>query len=183
MTASIIQSLNGIPIRLTSERWVHITEEHCELAAISQFDLLRIYFFFVLIPNAVHEEVVRAGDEQHGALETRAGVEEGWIAVVDPTSDPRIAFLLDQGMTPTDAHVVVLAQKRQADLLIADDAMVREQTQSLGLPLSGTLGILLNAQRDGHLPDLKGMLDQRIAAGFYLQPNGPFYKDLLRHAV
>ena len=153
------------------------------LSAISQFDLLRLYFSSVLIPNAVHEEVVRAGNEQHGASETQAGVEEGWITVVDPTNNPSIVFLLDQGMTPTDAHVVVLSQERQADLLIADDATVRKQAQSLGLPLSGTLGILLNAQRDGHLPDLKIMLDQLIAAGFYLQPNGPFYKDLLRRAL
>ena len=153
------------------------------LSAISQFDLLRLYFSSVLIPNAVHEEVVRAGTERHGALETRAGVEEGWITVVDPTNDSRIAFLLDQGMTPTDAHVVVLAQEQQADILIADDATVRKQTKSLGLPLSGTLGILLNAQRDGHLSDLKVMLDQLIAAGFYLQPDGPLYKELLQRAL
>ena len=30
----VIQSLNGIPIRLTAERWAHITEEHCELAGM-----------------------------------------------------------------------------------------------------------------------------------------------------
>jgi len=27
-----VNSKNGIPIRLTDERWAHITEEHCELA-------------------------------------------------------------------------------------------------------------------------------------------------------
>jgi hypothetical protein len=27
-------SKNGIPIRLTDERWTHITEEHCELAGM-----------------------------------------------------------------------------------------------------------------------------------------------------
>ena len=27
-------SKNGIPIRLTDERWTHITEEHCELAGL-----------------------------------------------------------------------------------------------------------------------------------------------------
>jgi len=27
-------SRNGVPIRLTFERWVHITEEHCELAGM-----------------------------------------------------------------------------------------------------------------------------------------------------
>jgi hypothetical protein len=27
-----ILSKNGIPIRLTAERWAHITEQHCEMA-------------------------------------------------------------------------------------------------------------------------------------------------------
>jgi hypothetical protein len=27
-------SRNGVPIRLTDERWAHITEEHCELAGL-----------------------------------------------------------------------------------------------------------------------------------------------------
>jgi hypothetical protein len=29
-----VLSRNGIPIRLTDERWAHITEEHCELAGL-----------------------------------------------------------------------------------------------------------------------------------------------------
>lgn len=31
MTETIV-SKNGVPIRLTDERWVHISEEHAELA-------------------------------------------------------------------------------------------------------------------------------------------------------
>lgn len=27
-------SKNGVPIRLSDERWAHITEEHCELAGL-----------------------------------------------------------------------------------------------------------------------------------------------------
>jgi hypothetical protein len=30
----IIASIQRIPIRLTDERWAHITEEHCELAGL-----------------------------------------------------------------------------------------------------------------------------------------------------
>jgi hypothetical protein len=30
----ITTSIQGIPIRLTDERWVHVTEEHCELAGM-----------------------------------------------------------------------------------------------------------------------------------------------------
>jgi hypothetical protein len=29
-----VLSRNGVPIRLTDERWAHITEEHCELAGM-----------------------------------------------------------------------------------------------------------------------------------------------------
>ncbi len=30
----VIFSRNGVPIRLTDERWLHITDEHCELAGM-----------------------------------------------------------------------------------------------------------------------------------------------------
>jgi len=30
----VVFSKNGIPIRLTDERWAHITDEHCELAGM-----------------------------------------------------------------------------------------------------------------------------------------------------
>jgi hypothetical protein len=33
------RSVNGVPIRLTEERWVHISEEHCEMAG-SLYDVL-----------------------------------------------------------------------------------------------------------------------------------------------
>lgn len=46
----IVQSKNGVPIRLTDERWLHITEEHSEMAG---------YYFEVLEtvqePGAIYE--------------------------------------------------------------------------------------------------------------------------------
>ncbi len=30
----LVLSRHGVPIRLTDERWSHITEEHCELAGL-----------------------------------------------------------------------------------------------------------------------------------------------------
>lgn len=32
MSLHVTQSKNGVPVRLTDERWLHITEEHSELA-------------------------------------------------------------------------------------------------------------------------------------------------------
>ena len=37
--AEPVSSKNGLPIRLTDERWVHITEEHAELAGF-RYDVL-----------------------------------------------------------------------------------------------------------------------------------------------
>ncbi|OGW15064.1 MAG: hypothetical protein A3G93_05415 [Nitrospinae bacterium RIFCSPLOWO2_12_FULL_45_22] len=46
----IVKSKNGIPIRLSEERWIHITEEHSEMAG---------YYFEVLEtvqePEALYE--------------------------------------------------------------------------------------------------------------------------------
>ncbi len=33
MTA-VVTSKNSIPLRVTDDRWTHITEEHCELAGM-----------------------------------------------------------------------------------------------------------------------------------------------------
>lgn len=49
-TINSVNSKNGVPIRLTKERWFHITEEHSEMAG---------YFFDILEtienPKAIYE--------------------------------------------------------------------------------------------------------------------------------
>jgi len=66
--------------------------------------------------------------------------------------------------------------------LPAHHRTVRAQAQSLDLAVIGTIGILLDARRDGHLPSLRRMLDQLIAIGFYLRREGVVYQELLRRA-
>ena len=46
----IIRSKYGVPIRLTEERWIHITEEHSEMAGY-YFDVLET----VEEPEAIYE--------------------------------------------------------------------------------------------------------------------------------
>ena len=40
---NIIASIQRIPIRLTDERWAHITEEHCELAGLKTRRFWRLW--------------------------------------------------------------------------------------------------------------------------------------------
>jgi len=46
----IVQSKNGVPIRLTDERWFHITEEHSEMAG-NYFEVLET----VEVPEAIYK--------------------------------------------------------------------------------------------------------------------------------
>jgi hypothetical protein len=46
----IVKSKNGVPIRLTEERWLHITEEHSEMAGY-YFDILET----IMDPEAIYE--------------------------------------------------------------------------------------------------------------------------------
>ena len=45
-----VPSKNGVPIRLTDERWLHITEEHSEMAGY-YFDVLET----IQNPEAIYE--------------------------------------------------------------------------------------------------------------------------------
>jgi hypothetical protein len=40
----VVRSRNGVPVRLTDERWAHIAEEHCELAGLRSDVLEAIAF-------------------------------------------------------------------------------------------------------------------------------------------
>jgi hypothetical protein len=51
----IVKSKNGVPIRLTNERWLHITEEHSEMAG---------YYYEVLEAIYDPEAVYRGSAEE-----------------------------------------------------------------------------------------------------------------------
>ncbi|MBC7837491.1 MAG: hypothetical protein H7Y39_02450 [Nitrospiraceae bacterium] len=66
----LVLSKHGVPIRLTDERWSHITEEHCELAGLRSE---------VLDAVVQPERIVLGGDGEHLAIRE---VEEGKHLVV-----------------------------------------------------------------------------------------------------
>ena len=88
----IVHSKNGVPVRLTEERWLHITEEHSEMAG---------YYFEVLetveTPGAIYEGKLR---ECIAIKEIKAGQyivviyretskEDGFIITAFLTSRPK----------------------------------------------------------------------------------------------
>jgi len=65
-----VYSKNSVPIRLTDERWAHITEEHCELAGLRE-DVLETI-----------TEPLRIGEGSYGELLAIREFREGIFLVV-----------------------------------------------------------------------------------------------------
>jgi uncharacterized protein len=69
------------------------------------------------------------------------------------TSPPRLSDL-DRGET----EVIALAQELDADLVVIDERLGRRHARRLGLPLTGTLGVLLKAKSRGLIQEITPLL-------------------------
>ncbi|MCG8458389.1 MAG: DUF3368 domain-containing protein [Holophagales bacterium] len=119
------------------------------LALVDQLTLLRDLYETVLIPAAVHREILAGGPERAGAPQLGAAP---WIRAVDLRNPERADLLsdLDRG----EAEVIALAQERRADLVVIDERLGRRHAERLGLTLTGTLGVLLRAKRQERLSEI-----------------------------
>jgi len=136
------------------------------LARIDQLQLLPSLYERVTVPEAVWQEVTRGASEQRaGAAEVQRAT---WIDVqhVEPKDIEAHALLVDRG----EAEAIALASRLQARLLLVDDARGRQVAQRLGLPIKGTLGILVAAKRDGLLSAIAPSLDRLRDTGMRVAP-------------
>ena len=72
------------------------------------------------------------------------------------------------GLDAGEQEAVRLALELKADLLLMDEADGRSIALRLGLPVTGTLGLLERADVLGMLADLPATLAHLEASGFYL---------------
>jgi predicted nucleic acid-binding protein len=106
------------------------------------------------IPHEVYHQVVvnglRLGADDAAAVDFL--VQPGHIDVVEVVLPPALrtwAQSLDAGEIEV-IEVIVLGQQQAADWVLVDNEHAREAARQVGLPLKGTVGLLLEACRQGH---------------------------------
>lgn len=132
------------------------------LARIGRLDLLPALFEEILVPPAVYQEVTN--DDSLAGAATLASAD--WLKlteVPDRRNVERLSSWLDAG----EAEVLVLARDLGATAAI-DERRGRRLAADLGIPHTGTVGILLLAKRRGLIPSVKPLLDQLGAKGIRL---------------
>ncbi len=134
------------------------------LALLGRLSLLNEMFDEVIVPRTVYEEVVegRAGRPGADAL-----AEAEWLNVVSADVSLTIEPLL-LGLDAGELEVLLLARQIEPDWVIIDERLARRVAFAMGLPVKGTLGILLAAalagllSRQEALDDLQRLLTRGI---------------------
>ncbi|MBF0338873.1 MAG: DUF3368 domain-containing protein [Nitrospirae bacterium] len=146
------------------------------LASIAEFDLLRLFFKEIYIPEAVYQEVVIQGQGRFGQKEVE---EADWIRIVAVKDKDDVQRLINRHRIDTgEAETLCLAQELKARNVVLDEIAARKHAENCGFRVIGTLGILKLAQGKGIIEDLKGRLEELESKGFRLSPN--LYEDMLK---
>jgi len=124
------------------------------LALIDHLHLLNEIFDEVIIPETVYDEVVQQGAGKPGA-EKVASMD--W-AIARPEIQPGIDLQLF-GLDAGETEVLLLARQMQPDWVIIDERLARRIALAMGLPLKGTMGLLLSAVQAGLLDKETAILD------------------------
>lgn len=134
------------------------------LARIGQLELLPAVFEGIVLPRAVFDEVTR--DRRLPGAEAIARAE--WLSIVE-VADLEAVERLSAWLGAGESEVLVLAQQLGVTAAV-DERRARGLATTLGVPQTGTVGILLEAKRLGLIPAVTPLLDQLGASGVRLSP-------------
>ncbi len=119
------------------------------LMKINRLGLLRDIFSAVMIPGAVYDELT-----SNPRFETEASVirTSDFIQIREVADERAVRILrevalLDQG----ESEAIVLTEEINADLLLLDEYRGRSVAKRMGVKLTGTIGIILEAFDKGLL--------------------------------
>ena len=89
-----------------------------------------------------------------------------WVKIQAPISAIAVSLITDLG--PGESQVLMLALEMPGSVALLDDALARRVAMAKGIPIKGTLGLLLDAKHSGHLTAVKPSLDRLQEMGFHL---------------
>ena len=120
----------------------------------------------IVVPEAVVAEL-EAG--RSAGVNVPKVEELGWLTVQLPKSLSVLPLVTDLGRGETE--VWALALERPGYITVLDDKLARSFAQTLAVPFTGTLGLLLDAKRKRLLEAVSPVLDTLKALDFRLSPS------------
>jgi predicted nucleic acid-binding protein len=97
-----------------------------------------------------------------------------WIQVV-PVQDTKKIQAIETVLDLGESTAIALALETENCLLILDDNKARRYAKHIGLSLTGTLGLLLAAQKAGLLKEVRTIVDELKTHNFRIPPDAEKY--------
>jgi len=125
--------------------------------------LLRLVADVILVPEPVVVEIRAKGDVDPTA---QGLASTPWLR--ESLGVPAPPLIASWGLGAGESAVLALAQAHPGMEAIIDDLAGRRCAALLGIPVRGTLGIVLTAKQRGVIPAARPVLEQLIESGLYL---------------
>lgn len=134
------------------------------LAKIDRLELLRQMFSAVAIPPAVERELMA----KSGADVTRLDAALAEFVEVLPLPDlPPTVKVVTRHLEEGERQAIALAHAQTA-ILIIDERLGRQAARQLGLTVTGSAGILIEAKKRGHIAAVRPLLQRARQHGYWL---------------
>jgi uncharacterized protein len=134
------------------------------LAKIDQPGLLQQIFTSVAIPPAVHRELLAKSGAEASRLD--AALTQFIEVVAEPELLPAVKIVTDH-LGTGEQQAIALAHARNTALVI-DERLGRQAARQLGLTVTGSTAVLIEAKQRGYIPAVRPLLEEARREGYWL---------------
>lgn len=134
------------------------------LCHVEQLDILKKMYGEISIPKAVYKEL---SEKKESICKKQIDVSFDWIHVENIKNQMAKSMFKTQ-LHDGEVEVMILAKEKNADIVIIDDANAKKHAKYLKLPVTGTLGVLIKAKRQGYISELKPIIQKMVDKNIYI---------------
>jgi len=141
----------------TSEIVINTSPLIAIVAAMGDFNVLQSLYTNVIVPFEVSQEILIGGTTGLGVTEFQA---DFWLQkqTVPVNIYPILLNSLDIG----EASVIQLALNKNISTVCIDEAVGRRIARLSGLAVTGSIGILLRAKKEGYSLSIKNAIEKML---------------------
>ncbi|MCF8233072.1 MAG: DUF3368 domain-containing protein [Bacteroidales bacterium] len=144
------------------------------LLKLSRLSILKDLYSEISIPHAVYQEIEAGKSKTYYQDLSKVG----WVNSVKIKDKDAIKYFLD--LDAGEAEAIVLANELQADLIIVDESLGRFYAKHAGLNVTGTIGVLIKAKKQGIITKIKPLLYELIKKDVWISKK--LVSDVLKEA-
>ena len=124
------------------------------LLKLNRIEILKELYRQIHIPFAVYQEVEVGKNKGYYQELTKID----WIIISKVKDEQAVKYFLD--LDAGEAEAIVLASETNANLIILDEKLGRFHAKHAGLNVTGTIGVLIKAKKNGLIKELKPLLTE-----------------------